>query len=266
MREFLALLRAGWLAALSYRVNLLFSVLGLGLMLLPVYFVAPALQPVAAASIQSEGGEYFGFLVIGLAVLTVVTTTLTALPVTIGSNIGSGTLETMLATPARLPAVLLGLIGYDMTWSLLKALLLIVLGVTLGVSIHIAGIPLALLAFALTLLAYLGLGLGLAAMILTIRTIGPLSSGLIAGSALLGGVYYSTSVIPSWVQQLSLVVPLTYGLRLMRQALLSPTGALDPAGDLGPLALLASIFLLVGATAFGYGLGHARREGSLGQY
>src|SRR5512143_813140 len=266
MRETLALLRAGWLAALSYRVNLLFSVLGLGLMLVPVYFVAHALQPVAAASIQNEGGEYFSFLVIGLAVLTVVTTSLTALPATVGSSIGSGTLESMLATPARLPAVLLGLIGYEMSWSLVRAGLMLGLAMLLGSSLTLAGVPVAILALALTLLAYLGVGLALAAMILIFRTIGPLGSGLVAASALLGGVYYSTTVIPSWVQKLSLVVPLTYGLRLMRQSLLGRAGAGPAAEDLLALALLAGLFLAAGALAFAYGLRHARREGTLGQY
>lgn len=266
MREILALLRAGWLSALSYRVNLVFSLAGLVLMLVPVYFVAHALQPVAATSIQNEGGEYFGFLVIGLAMLTIVTTTLNGLPGTIGGAIASGTLEAMLATPARLPALLAGLVAYEMSWSMIRAGLMLLAGVALGSAIRLGGIPVALVALGLTLIAYFGLSLGLAGMILVFRTTGPLASGLLVASSLLGGVYYSTTVIPSWIQQLSVVVPLTYGLRVVRKALLGATDLSGVGADLLPLAGLALGLLLFGSAAFGYGLRHARREGTLGQY
>ena len=56
MREILALMRVGWLGALSYRLNMVFSLLGLFATFLPLYFVANALQSVAANSIRTEGG------------------------------------------------------------------------------------------------------------------------------------------------------------------------------------------------------------------
>lgn len=265
MRESWAIFRSGWQAAVSYRMNLVFSLAGLVVMLVPLYFVAHALQPVAAASIRQEGGEYFGFLLLGLAMLTITNAALVALPNAITSGISSGTLEAMLATPARLPAVLLGLVGYDLSWSLVRGGVTVLFGLAFGSALRLPGVPLALLALGLTLLAYLGMGLGLAAMILLFRTTGPLGSGLVAASALLGGVYYSTTVIPSWVQQLSFVVPLTYGLRLMRQALL---GSGPPAGgqDLVRLVLLTGLLLAVGGACFAAALRHARREGTLGQY
>src|SRR5262245_50623748 len=161
MRETRALLRAGWLVALSYRLNLLFSVLGLVLVLVPVYFVAHALQPLAARSIAEEGGEYFGFVVIGLAVLTIVTTSLNALPGAIGGAISSGTFEAMLATPARLPNLLAGMISYDMSWSSVRALLMLLTALVLGTTMQLGGIPLALGGLGLTLLGYFGLALAL---------------------------------------------------------------------------------------------------------
>jgi ABC-2 type transport system permease protein len=266
MRETLALMRAGWLTALSYRLNLLFSLMGLVALLVPVYFVAHALQPVAAASIAREGGQYFGFLVVGLSLLTLISTTLLALPGAIGGAISSGTLEALLATPARLPAVLLGLVGYDLAWSALRAVLLVGLGIVLGTSARAAGVPLALVAVALTLACYFGISLMLGSMILVYRTVGPLGSGLVAASALLGGVYYSTSVIPSWVQHLSVLVPLTYGLRVIRQALLSGAALPTVQIDLLTLGGLALGLLGLGAFTFLFGLRHARREGTLGQY
>jgi ABC-2 type transport system permease protein len=266
MREILALMRVGWLTALSYRLNLVFSLLGLGLTLVPVYFVAQALQPLAAASISTEGGQYFGFVAVGLAVFFLVSSALLALPNAISGGIGSGTLEALLATPARLPAVLLGLVGFDLSWSALRAAILLLAALPLGVHLLPARAPLALAALLLVLAGYFGLSLGLAAMMLVFRTIGPLGSGLLAGSALLGGVYYSTTVIPSWIQNLSVAVPLTYGLRIMRQALLAGADFEAVSTDLIILSAFSSVLLLCGWLLFEAALRHARGQGSLGQY
>ena len=266
MGEVLGLVRAGWLTALSYRLNLVFSLLGLGLSIVPLYFVAQALQPVAATSIQSEGGQYFGFVVVGLAVFTLISTSLMALPNAVSGAISSGMLEAMLATPARLPSIVLGLIGYELSWSAVRAGIMVVVGGVVGGGVSLSGVPVALGALLLLLACYFALGLGLAGMILVFRTTGPVGSAFLGGSALLGGVYYSTTVIPSWIQHLSVVVPLTYGLRVIRQALLggAPVRALQT--DLLVLLVLAVLLLALGWALFQGGLRHARREGTLGQY
>ncbi len=266
MREILALMRVGWQTALSYRLNLMFSLLGLGLTLVPVYFVAQALQPIAAASISAEGGQYFGFLAVGLAVFFLVSSALLALPNAVSGGIGSGTLESLLSTPAPLPVLLMGLIGFDLTWAALRAACMLVAASLLGAHLVATGVPIAATALILTLMGYFGLGLALAAMILVFRTIGPLGSGLLAASALLGGVYYSTTVIPSWIRTLSVAVPLTYGLRIMRQALLAGMDSAAVAGDLIVLAGISAVLLLGGGLLFALALRHARGEGSLGQY
>ena len=69
MREALALIQASWRTQRSYRVSIVLSILSLGVTVLPVYFVSKALQPYAAASIANQGGNYFGFLVIGFIAL-----------------------------------------------------------------------------------------------------------------------------------------------------------------------------------------------------
>lgn len=267
MREILALMRVGWLGALSYRLNLVFTLTGLLVSFLPLFFVAGALQPVAANSIRTEGGEYFGFLVIGLASILVVSAAINVLPTVIAGTISNGTLELMLTTPAPTTSIVLGLASYDLGWATVRATLLVLAGIAFGMNTHLAGIPVALLALLLVTLAYLGVGLGLAAMILAFRTIGPLATGALTASALLGGAYYSTTVIPSWIQKLAAVIPLTYGLRVMRRSWLQGDYHWVTVGsDLVILAALAAASMLIGAALFRTALRHARREGTLGQY
>jgi ABC-2 type transport system permease protein len=85
-------------------------------------------------------------------------------------------------------------------------------------------------------------------------------------SGLLGGVYYPTSVIPSWIQSLSSVVPLTYGLRALRRVWLDGVGYREVLPDVLTLAAMALVLLALGIGAFVTGMRYARRAGTLAHY
>ncbi len=266
MRSALALMRASLLAAASYRLAMVLSVVGLLATLVPLYFVSGALQPIVAESIATEGGRYFGFVLVGIGTLYVVAAALQAVPAAIGANIGNGTLEALLVTRTPVPYLLLGLAGYPLAFSVLRALLLLAGATAAGVVVHWGALPAAALVLALLAAAHLGIGLVPAALLLLFRTAGPFTSGVLALSALLGGAYYSTSVIPAFVRPLAAVVPLGYGLRPLRRMLLGGESFGAVAGDVAMLALLAATLLALGALALGAALRHARRAGTLGQY
>ena len=266
MREAVALVRASWLTATSYRLNMAFSVIALLVTILPLYFVAEALQPIMGKAISSEGRHYFGFLIVGTVAFSLLSTAVTALPGAVGSGIRSGTLEALLATPAGLPAVLGGLIGYNILWTALRALLLIAFGLLLGVQVDWGNVLLASGIVAMIVLAYLPVGLGAAALILAFRTTGPLPQGVLIASGMLGGVYYPTHVIPSWIEGVSYAIPLTYGLRALRRTLLDGVPFAAVAADLAILAAFILVLSAAGAAAFGMAIRYARRSGTLAQY
>jgi ABC-2 type transport system permease protein len=263
MRDILALTRAGWQAALSYRLGMVFSLLGLVVSLVPVYFVAQALQPLAERSIASEGGQYFGFLVVGAIATTLIATCVINPSTAASGALGAGTLESILATPANRTLAFVGLVGYDLSWALLRALFLLVAGSLLGLQLVGGGIVTAALAVILMVACHLGLGLAMTALVLAFRTAGPIPPALITASTLLGGVYYSTTVIPSWLQQLSGWVPLTYSLRALRRGLMLGEPPAAAATDLGYAAMFAVAGLSLGVGALALALRHARHAGLL---
>jgi ABC-2 type transport system permease protein len=266
MREALAMTRASWLAAASYRLGMVFSVVGLLVAVVPLYFVADALQPVVAEAIAGEGRQYFGFLVVGTLAFSFLATAVTSLPGAIGSGIRTGTLEALLTTPVRLPTLLAGLTLYDLLWTAARAALLLAFGWALGAQIAWQGLLLSLGVLALIVLAYLPFGLVAAALVLAFRTAGPLPQVVLVVSGLLGGVYYPTHVIPSWIRVVSDAVPLTYGLRALRRTLLEGASLRDVAGDLTMLVALTAGLMAVGAVALRAGMRHARRSGTLARY
>lgn len=266
MHRWRALVRAVWLAASSYRVGMLTSLGSLLLTVVPVYFIAHALQPMMAASIKSQGGEYFGFVLVGMIALMFLGVAVNSLPGVIGGSVGSGTLEAYLGTPTPLPTILAGLVSYDFLWASARALILLVAGAVLGAQLAWGRSLAAAAILALVVLAYLPFGLLGAAFMLWFRTTGPMPRGVIALSGLLGGVYYPTQVIPSWLHTVSAGIPLTYGLRALRQVVLENAPLSRVAGDVGILLLFVVGLGAVGTLAFARALRDARRTGSLTQY
>jgi ABC-2 type transport system permease protein len=266
MREVLALTRASWQVMTSYRLGFLLSIAGLIAGVIPMFFIADALQPVVADSIRDEGGQYFGFLLLGYVAYTFLLPAVGALPGAMAGGIASGTLEALLNTPARLPFLLLGFSSAQMALIAVRAAVMLAAGAVLGAGFVVAGFGWGIPVLILIIAAYLPFGLISAALVLVFRTPTPLNTGVLAVSALLGGVYYSTSVIPSWMGYLPPFVPLTYGLRALRRAMLQGAGFTDIAGDLGMLVLLAAVLWLVGTAAFLAGLRYARRAGTLSHY
>lgn len=266
MRATYALIRASWLTASSYRLALLLSLGGLLLSVVPLYFVTNALQPLMADKIDGEGGQYFGFVVVGLVVSGLLPTMVRGLPTAFGGGITSGTLEAVLGTPARLPAILLGFTGYEVLWGIVRGTLLLAGASVLGADLAWGRVLPALLVLVLILLAYLPIGLLGASMVLAFRTTGPLPRIAMLSATLLGGVYYPTTVIPAWLEGVSAFIPLTYGLRALRRVLLEGQPLMASATDLGILVAIDVGLLVVTSWVLLRALRHARRSGLLSQY
>jgi ABC-2 type transport system permease protein len=266
MREALALIRVRWLTILSYRLQAIFSFVGLLVSVVPVYFVSRALQPMMAKSIANEGQEYFAFVVVGLISFAFINTATGALHAAFSSDIQSGSLEAMMATPISMPALLVGMLGQAFTWTFMRMTILLIGASLLGAQIVWGKAILASGILLLLVLAYVPFGIIGAALVVAFRTTGPFPAAVLATSMLLGGVYYPTSAIPSWLGFTSQLVPLTYGLRALRRVFIDGAPLAAVAGDLAMLSGFAAVLFAASVLFFSWSLSHARRAGTLAQY
>ena len=266
MREIGAMIRAAWLTEISYRMNMLFSLASLLTLVIPLYFVANALQSTMATRISAEGSQYFAFVLVGATTYMFIAACTSALPSAVASSIGKGTLEAFLGTPTNWATLFVGMSAYNVLWALVRASVMIAMGVAFGARVALHGlIPLTLIVF-LLILAYGSVGLIGVAMLLRYRTTGPLLNGVLTGSALLGGVYYPTRVIPSWLQEVSKAMPLSYGLRAARQVALLGQPLRVVSQDVITLALYVTALLPIGILCVAISLHYARKSGTLGHY
>ncbi len=266
MRAILGLVRASWLTASSYRVSMVLSLFGILVSVVPVYFVAKALQPLMGTVIKGEAHEYFAFVLVGTVAFSFIPLAVSALPNTINSSINSGTLESVLGTPTGISAMLVGMMGYNFAWTTVRALLTLLAGWILGASIGWTQLPSAFFVLLLIIMAYVPLGLISAAAYLAFRTSGPLPTAVVIVSSLLGGVYYPTHVVPSWLESVSAAIPLTYGLRALRRILLEHASLAAVRSDVAILLVMTVLLFGAGVWVFSAAMRYARRTGSLSYY
>lgn len=266
MRKILAMVRQDALTRASYRFQALTSLLAVFAMLLPLYYVAQALDPMMKRSIRDQAPQYFAFVLIGVILLRFCYAIVYTLPGVFTAAIRSGTLEAMFATPTTLRALVAGMTGFTLLWAGAEATIMLGTGTLLGARIVVSHVLPALLVLALVLLAHLGFALLGVALVLAFRTTGPLLGGVMVTTNLLGGVYYPTHVVPTWVRDVSTVLPMTYGLRALRRTLLegAPFGVIS--SDVIVLATMTVVFLPVSWALLRAALSYARRTGTLAQY
>ena len=265
-RAALALTRASWRTAKSYRVSFALSFVSLLVTIVPVYFVANALQPFMASRIAEEGREYFGFVLLGTVVLTLISPALSSFSSAVSGGLSSGFFEALLVTPTSLPALFAGQTGYAFVWAFARVVLLMIAGALLGVDVHWLRLPEALLILLAVVAAYAGVGLVAAALVVSFRTNASAPQAVLVASTLLGGVYFPTSVLPAAVAPIAEWLPLTPGLRALRQTLLLGYPLSSVAGDLVQLMALTLASVVVGVVAVRWAFAYARRAGSLSQY
>jgi ABC-type multidrug transport system permease subunit len=267
MRRMIAVARAYTISMLTYRTRTLVSLLSVLISVIPVYFVAGALQPLAAKAIAGESTEYFTYLIVGTIGSFVMAEAVTALPSLVNSYINSGTLEQILTTPIRWPALIAGLSAYGFGWVALRAVVLLLTAWIWATStIAWTRFPEFAIVMSLLAIAYAGVGLLAASLVLLLRSALFVPQATLTFSVLLGTVYFPRGVLPPAFAPFAAFVPATPALSAARQLLLRDLPLTTVLPEIGQLLAWATGSLLVGGLCFHLALRHARRAGTLTQY
>jgi ABC-2 type transport system permease protein len=267
MHRLIAVARAYTRGMLTYRTRTIMSLLSVLVAVVPVYFVAGALQPLASKAIASESTEYFTYLIVGSVASFVVAEAVSALPSLVNSYITSGTLEQILTTPIRWPSLIGGLSVYGFLWVAVRAMVLLLTAWVWATStIAWLRLPEFVLVMVMLAFTYVGCGLVAAALVLLVRSSLFIPQVVGALSALLGTVYFPRSVLPPAFAPFSGMIPTTPALRAARQVLLLDAPFASVLPEVLQLATWMAASLLIGGGCFHLALRHARRAGTLTQY
>lgn len=252
---------------LSYRFSIFLNFAGIFISVVTFYYISKIFGSAASPYLEIYGGDYFSFVLIGIAFSGYLSTSLSSFSGAIREGQMIGTLEAMLVTPTSISSIML----YSSLWSFMfttiEVFIYIIAGVVVfGMDISRANIPAALLIMVLTILSFAPFGIISASFIMVFKRGDPIAFFFGAVSSLLGGVYFPVTVLPPILQSLSYIFPITYSLNAMRHALLNGYSISELSADLTGLAVFSAIMLPLSIIIFGYAVKKAKQKGSLGQY
>jgi ABC-2 type transport system permease protein len=176
-----------------------------------------------------------------------------------------GTIEYTFMAPLSRPAHLLGMGAFAVVYGVLRTVLLFAL-VASFLNVHFGNpnFAAAALVLAVSSVSFVGIGMMTAVLPLVSPEKGT-QLGFIAQGLLLvvSGVYYPVSVLPQWMQWISVVSPATYTLEGARRAVLDGDSVAAMWSDIWPLIVIGAIAIPLGLYVFSLGERYAKQHGRL---
>lgn len=265
--KLLAFLWKDWEQARSYRLAFIFQSGSAGLTLAGLYFMNRLFRSIELEAIDSYGGNYVAFILIGIVVTVYSGTALRAFSTSMRQAQVMGTLEVLLLTRATLRTVVFGGFTYPFLQATVSMIVYVVGGfLILEVSFEDVNLVGVLLAMALTMTIMISLGIVAASVTLVSKQGDPFTRVLIIAAGMLSGALYPVSVLPGWLQSVAQILPQTHAIEAIRLAVLQGSSVQEIAPQLGVLALYAVAVAPLAMISISYAMRRAKVEGSLAHY
>ncbi len=234
----------------------------------PVLYYLGRLVPGATSPhLARFGGDYFAFVIVGVALFGFLSAAAAAAATAVRHEQTIGTLEVLFLTPVPQPLLVLGPSLWQMVIAAGHMLLyLAVGGLVFGMDFGRANVLSAAVILLLATGTSAALGVLAATFVLVFRHSDPLTSVVTSASALLGGVFYPTSVMPPLLQRAAEFLPQTHALRAIRLALLQGYGITALFREVAILALFCLLLMSMGLVAWRWAVPFAKASGTLGAY
>jgi len=176
-----------------------------------------------------------------------------------------GTIEYSFMAPMRRLTYLGGVCLYAAVYGAIRTVIVMFAVVSIfDLDLGSANLLAGLVVLLLSSLSFIGVGLMAATLPLMSAEKGSQAAHILEAAILLvSGVYYDVSVLPAWMQKLSLISPATYTLRAARAALLDAASLSDIRNDLIVLLATGVVLIPLGLVVFNQAELYAMRTGKL---
>jgi ABC-2 type transport system permease protein len=223
-----------------------------------------------AEGIEATGGEIdvnraTTILLIGAVVWAYLGIIFEILTETVAWERWEGTIEYTFMAPLSRPVHLFGMGLFAIVYGIVRAVLLFaVVAAFFDLELPTADFAAALVVLAIASISFVGIGMMTAVLPLISPEKGT-QLGFIAQGMLLvvSGVYYPVSVLPEWMQWLSVVSPATYALDGIRGAIIEGEGLTTMWDEIWPLLVIGAVSIPLGLEVFRRGERYAKRHGKL---
>lgn len=255
-----------WATARSYRAAFALELVGLLLSMALFFYVGRLLDGTGLLARHHVSGTYFGYVVVGMAVMRLVHASLSAFASRLRTDQTTGTLEALLAAPVAPSVVVVASAAFDVLRATIFAVAMIVAAVVvfgLHVAIGWTGAAVLLVAVPACVALFASIGIAIAAVSIVYKQVAGVTGLVTSGLALLSGVYFPLDVLPHPLPAVADAIPFTWAVQLVRAAVL---GDAIPLARLAELTAMASLLLPASLALFSFAIDRARSDGSLAHY
>ena len=229
---------------------------------LTIVFIAEGIE---AAGGRIDVNRVTTVLLIGAVIWAYLGIIFEVLTETVAWERWEGTIEYTFMAPLARPVHLAGMGLFAIAYGLVRAVLLFgVVAFFFDLDMPQADFVAALVILGVASISFVGIGMMTAVLPLISPEKGT-QLGFIAQGILLvvSGVYYDVSVLPGWMQAVSVVSPATYALDGIRDSILEGAGVGAVWDEVWPLLLIGAVSVPAGLLVFRAGEQYAKRHGKL---
>lgn len=263
----LAFVRRDLINESSYKFSFFIQFLGIFVSCLTFYFLSRLLGDAVIPYLKPYGGNYFSFVLIGIALFSYLGVSMESLSDSIREGQMLGTLEALLVTQTGIPTIIISSTLYNYILATFEVAIYFLVGIFLfGLDIGNANLTGALLILLLTITSFSSFGILSASFVMVLKKGDPIAWLFTSISQILGGLFFPVSVLPKWLQKLSYFLPVTHSLEGMRLALLKGYTLWALMPNVIALIVFSIIMLPASVLAFKYAVRKAKMDGTLTQY
>jgi len=264
LRRVVAFFRRDVAIARSYRMAFLLEILEAFFGVATFYYLSRFVSNDELVRVLPAKSDYFAFALVGFAFFDYLTVSLSAFDNSIVEAQQNGTLEAMLVTETPLTMILVASAAYPFVLLALRTVIYLAWGALIfHFPVQEANWLGAVIILAASIMAFAGLGIISTSYLLLFKRGNPARWLIVGASSLLGGIMYPVSVLPVPMQWIARLIPVTYSLAGMRQALLEGAsfGQLWPS--VRALLIFAAILLPFSSLIFSWALRRTKITGTL---
>ena len=267
LRKTIAFIKKDFLIQASYRLQFVLTWLGIVVQVWAFYFISKLFGKTDTLHLKEYGGEYFSFVLIGLAFSGYFLTALRSLSVTIREEQMMGTLEAIVLTPTKISTLIISLPCWGFIFTLINIFICLFLGICFfGAKLSSIDIFAVSIILILTVISLGSIGILSAAFIVVFKRGDPIAWAIGVFSAFFGGAYFPIAILPQKLKLISYCLPITYSLRSLRHALLQGYFFKALLFDIVILLLFCIILGPLSVAVFKKAIKKARVAGSLSHY
>jgi ABC-2 type transport system permease protein len=251
----------------SYKASFVMSAVESLMLLMMFYFLSGLITTGSAPSLSKYGNRYLPYVLIGLGFARYFDLTLRMFSDSIRQAQVTGCLEAMLSSQTDCVTIVLMSSLFGLIAGAVQLILILVAGVVaFGVDFSKINVSATLLVSLLSILIFVAFGVLSAAAIIWLKKGDPITWVLGTFGTILGGAYFPITVMPGWVQKISLLIPVTYALDALRLTMLQGYSLSKVARPVITLTLIAVILLPTSLILFNAAVRKGRKEGTLMEY